>query len=61
MMMMPVKGYCVDMINKIMITWLLVDMKFLFSCSTRRKIPYLRAPMYYSLCSIFAIYQELSL
>ena len=30
-------------------TWLLVDMEFLFSCSTRREIPYLRAPMYYSL------------
>ena len=29
--------------------WLLVDMEFLFSCSTRREIPYLRAPMYYSL------------
>ena len=32
--------------------WLLEDMKFLFSCSTRhltrREIPYLRAPMYYS-------------
>ena len=32
-------------------TWLLVDMEFLFSCSTRREIPYLRAPMYYSLTS----------
>ena len=31
------------------LTWLLVDMEFLFSCSTRREIPYLRAPMYYSL------------
>ena len=30
-------------------TWLLVDTEFLFSCSTRREIPYLRAPMYYSL------------
>ena len=30
-------------------TWLLTDMEFLFSCSTRREIPYLRAPMYYSL------------
>ena len=30
-------------------TWLLVDMEFLFSCSTRREIPYLHAPMYYSL------------
>ena len=52
--------------NKQNNTWLLVDMKFLFSCSTRhlthslcslvsyrgktrREIPYLRAPMYYSL------------
>ena len=30
-------------------TWLLVDTEFLFSCSTRREIPYLRAPMYCSL------------
>ena len=30
-------------------TWLLVDMEFLSSCSTRREIPYLRALMYYSL------------
>ena len=27
-------------------TWLLVDMEFLFSRSTRREISYLRAPMY---------------
>ena len=30
-------------------TWLPVDMEFLSSCLTRREIPYLRAPMYYSL------------
>ena len=60
-----VKGYCVSY-DKRNNTWLLVDMEFLFSCSTRislvrcahswaielnnqREIPYLRAPMYYSL------------
>ena len=30
-------------------TGLLVDIKFLLSCSTRREIPYLCAPMYDSL------------
>ena len=30
-------------------TGLLVDIKFLLSCSTRREIPYLCAPMYHSL------------
>ena len=32
-------------------TWLLVDLEFLFSCSTRVRIeiPYQRVPMYYSL------------
>ena len=30
-------------------TGLLVDIKFLLSCSTRREVPYLCAPMYYSL------------
>ena len=30
-------------------TWLLVNMKFLLSCSTRREIPYVRALMCYSL------------
>ena len=34
------------------ITWLLTDMEFLFSCSTRREIPYLRALMHYSLCIV---------
>ena len=60
-----VKGYCVSY-DKQNYAWLLVDMEFLFSCSTRislvrcahswaiglnnrREIPYLRAPMYYSL------------
>ena len=45
---LPSKGLlCLyDKQNK---TWLLVNMEFLFSCSTRREIPYLRAPMYYSL------------
>ena len=45
---LPSKGLlCLyDKQNK---TWMLVNMEFLFSCSTRREIPYLRAPMYYSL------------
>ena len=45
---LPSKGLlCLyDKQNK---TWLLVNMEFLFSCSTRREIPYLRAPIYYSL------------
>ena len=40
---------------------MLVDMEFLLSCSTlycelntRREIPFLRAPMYYSLCILSA-------
>ena len=52
-------------------TWLLVDMEFLFSCSTRhlaielnarREIPYLRAPMYYSLlmkCLFLSAHEDL--
>ena len=45
---LPSKGLlCLyDKQNK---TWLLVNMEFLLSCSTWREIPYLRAPMYYSL------------
>ena len=30
-------------------TWLLIDMEFFFSCLTRREIPFLRPPTYYSL------------